>query len=88
MTAPYGEIHSPAYPANYPNSVDCSWVISVDPTHRVLFNFTDLDVEYYPDCQNDYVSVSNYLRHIYVVLVRQAIPEGWDTGKGLGESIG
>ncbi|XP_059901037.1 cubilin [Gadus macrocephalus] len=57
VTAPYGEIHSPAYPANYPNSVDCSWVISVDPTHRVLFNFTDLDVEDYPDCQNDYVSI-------------------------------
>uniref|UniRef100_A0A3B4B326 CUB domain-containing protein n=1 Tax=Periophthalmus magnuspinnatus TaxID=409849 RepID=A0A3B4B326_9GOBI len=45
ITAPSGEIHSPSYPGSYPNNVDCSWVISVDPNHRVLLNFSDLDID-------------------------------------------
>ncbi|XP_047455679.1 cubilin [Mugil cephalus] len=57
VTAPSGEIHSPSYPSSYPNNVDCSWVISVDPSHRVLFNFTDLDIEFSSSCIYDYVSI-------------------------------
>ncbi|XP_017269603.1 cubilin [Kryptolebias marmoratus] len=57
VTAPSGEIHSPLYPNSYPNNVDCSWVISVDPSHRVLLNFTDLDIEYHGNCAWDYVAV-------------------------------
>ncbi|CAL8311895.1 unnamed protein product [Merluccius merluccius] len=57
VTAPYGEIHSPSYPSNYPNNVDCSWVISVDAGHRVLFNFTDLDLESHSYCTWDYVAI-------------------------------
>ncbi|XP_072307339.1 cubilin [Eucyclogobius newberryi] len=57
ITAPSGEIHSPLYPSSYPSNVDCSWVISVDPNHRVLFNFTDLDIEYHSNCTWDYVEV-------------------------------
>lgn len=60
VTAPSGEIHSPLYPNSYPNNVDCSWVISVDPHHRVLFNFTDLDIEFHGSCSLDYVDVSNW----------------------------
>uniref|UniRef100_A0A3Q2TAZ9 Cubilin n=1 Tax=Fundulus heteroclitus TaxID=8078 RepID=A0A3Q2TAZ9_FUNHE len=55
VTAPSGEIHSPLYPTSYPNNVDCSWVISVDVSHRVLLNFTDLDIEYHDACSWDYV---------------------------------
>uniref|UniRef100_A0A8C6WU56 CUB domain-containing protein n=1 Tax=Neogobius melanostomus TaxID=47308 RepID=A0A8C6WU56_9GOBI len=50
-------IHSPSYPSNYPHNVDCSWVISVDPSHRVLFNFSDLDIEFHSNCTWDYVAV-------------------------------
>ncbi|XP_069007315.1 cubilin [Embiotoca jacksoni] len=57
VTAPSGEIHSPSYPSSYPNNVDCSWVISVDPNHRVLLNFSDLDIEYHSNCNWDYVAV-------------------------------
>uniref|UniRef100_A0A3Q4HHJ3 Cubilin (intrinsic factor-cobalamin receptor) n=1 Tax=Neolamprologus brichardi TaxID=32507 RepID=A0A3Q4HHJ3_NEOBR len=55
VTAPSGEIHSPLYPNSYPNNVDCSWVISVDPNHRVFLNFTDLDIEYHSSCNFDYI---------------------------------
>ncbi|XP_071062991.1 LOW QUALITY PROTEIN: cubilin [Pseudochaenichthys georgianus] len=57
VTAPSGEIHSPSYPSSYPNNVDCSWVISVDPSHRVFFNFSDLDIEYHSNCIFDYVAI-------------------------------
>ncbi|KTF87440.1 hypothetical protein cypCar_00025640 [Cyprinus carpio] len=57
VTAPSGEIHSPQYPSNYPDNVDCSWVITVDVGHRVFFNFTDLDVESHSSCGFDYVAI-------------------------------
>ncbi|XP_068160694.1 cubilin [Antennarius striatus] len=57
VTAPAGEIHSPLYPSSYPNNVDCSWVISVDPNHRVFFNFSDLDIENHISCSWDYVAI-------------------------------
>ncbi|XP_032366699.1 cubilin [Etheostoma spectabile] len=57
VTAPSGEIHSPSYPSSYPHNVDCSWVISVDPNHRVLFNFSDLDIEPHSNCSWDYVAI-------------------------------
>ncbi|KAI1888819.1 hypothetical protein AGOR_G00172680 [Albula goreensis] len=57
FTAPSGEIHSPGYPNNYPNNVDCSWVITVDAGHRVLFNFSLLEIESHSSCQWDYVAI-------------------------------
>ncbi|KAF4095682.1 cubilin isoform X1 [Onychostoma macrolepis] len=57
VTAPNGEIHSPQYPSNYPDNVDCSWVITVDVGHRVVFNFTDLDLESQSSCGFDYVAI-------------------------------
>nr|XP_046226989.1 cubilin [Scatophagus argus] len=57
VTAPSGDIHSPLYPSSYPNNVDCSWVISVDPNHRVFFNFSDLDIEHHSNCFWDYVDI-------------------------------
>ncbi|KAK3572019.1 hypothetical protein QTP86_022249 [Hemibagrus guttatus] len=57
VTAPRGEIHSPQFPNNYPNNADCSWVITVDTGHRILFNFTDMDIEGHSTCDWDYVAV-------------------------------
>ncbi|MCJ8728547.1 hypothetical protein PDJAM_G00005700 [Pangasius djambal] len=57
VTAPRGEIHSPQFPNNYPNNADCSWVITVDTGHRILFNFTDMDIEGHSTCNWDYVAI-------------------------------
>ncbi|XP_059183305.1 cubilin [Centropristis striata] len=57
VTAPSGEIHSPSYPSSYPTNVDCSWVISVTPNHRVFFNFSDMDIEPHSSCSWDYVAI-------------------------------
>lgn len=54
-----GEIHSPNYPQPYNNNTDCSWVIQVDQSHRVLLNFTDFDIENHRSCNYDNVEVSN-----------------------------
>uniref|UniRef100_A0A8B9N9X7 Cubilin n=1 Tax=Accipiter nisus TaxID=211598 RepID=A0A8B9N9X7_9AVES len=43
-----GEIHSGSYPQSYKNNTDCSWLIQVDYSHRVLLNFTDFDTENHP----------------------------------------
>lgn len=54
-----GEIHSPNYPQPYNNNTDCSWVIQVDYSHRVLLNFMDFDIQNHPSCDSDSVAVSN-----------------------------
>ncbi|XP_047205867.1 cubilin [Girardinichthys multiradiatus] len=69
VTAPSGEIHSPLYPASYPNNVDCSWVISVDVSHRVFLNFTDLDIEYHVNCSWDYVAIHDGPSTLFPLLV-------------------
>uniref|UniRef100_A0A8C3CRJ2 Cubilin n=1 Tax=Cairina moschata TaxID=8855 RepID=A0A8C3CRJ2_CAIMO len=50
-----GEIHSPNYPEPYNNNTDCSWIIQVDHSHRVLLNFTDFDIEDHHSCNYDNV---------------------------------
>ncbi|KAJ6666688.1 hypothetical protein lerEdw1_020412 [Lerista edwardsae] len=55
--APNGEIHSPNYPHPYDSNTDCSWVLQVDAGHRVLLNFTDLEMEFHQMCNYDYVAV-------------------------------
>ncbi|NWR74432.1 CUBN protein, partial [Centropus unirufus] len=52
-----GEIHSPNYPQPYNNNTDCSWLIQVDYSHRVLLNFTDFDIENHHSCNYDNVAV-------------------------------
>uniref|UniRef100_A0A8C0C1M9 CUB domain-containing protein n=1 Tax=Buteo japonicus TaxID=224669 RepID=A0A8C0C1M9_9AVES len=52
-----GEIHSGNYPQPYKNNTDCSWLIQVDYSHRVLLNFTDFDIENHPSCDSDNVAV-------------------------------
>uniref|UniRef100_A0A8D2IQV5 Cubilin n=1 Tax=Varanus komodoensis TaxID=61221 RepID=A0A8D2IQV5_VARKO len=62
--APHGEIHSPNYPQPYGNSTDCSWVIRVESGHRVLLNFTDVQIEFHRSCNYDYVSVTPLLQKV------------------------
>uniref|UniRef100_A0A8C6L3G6 CUB and Sushi multiple domains 2 n=1 Tax=Nothobranchius furzeri TaxID=105023 RepID=A0A8C6L3G6_NOTFU len=44
ITSDNGTIFSPGYPAEYPNSADCYWLISVAPSFGVRLNFTLLQV--------------------------------------------
>ncbi|XP_032416301.1 CUB and sushi domain-containing protein 1 isoform X4 [Xiphophorus hellerii] len=45
VTAENGTIYSPQYPNEYPNSQDCSWLISVPHGYGVYINFTLLQTE-------------------------------------------
>ncbi len=45
VTAENGTIYSPQYPNEYPNSQDCSWLITVPHGHGVYINFTLLQTE-------------------------------------------
>uniref|UniRef100_A0A8C5AG62 CUB and Sushi multiple domains 1 n=1 Tax=Gadus morhua TaxID=8049 RepID=A0A8C5AG62_GADMO len=45
VSADNGTIYSPQYPNEYPNSQDCSWVITVPHGHGVYINFTLLQTE-------------------------------------------
>ncbi|XP_047218456.1 CUB and sushi domain-containing protein 1-like [Girardinichthys multiradiatus] len=45
VTAENGTIYSPQYPNEYPNSQDCSWLISVPHGHGIYINFTLLQTE-------------------------------------------
>lgn len=44
ITADNGTIFSPGYPEEYPNSADCSWLITVAPGFGIKLNFTLLQV--------------------------------------------
>uniref|UniRef100_A0A8B9TLF7 Cubilin n=1 Tax=Anas platyrhynchos TaxID=8839 RepID=A0A8B9TLF7_ANAPL len=59
-----GEIHSPNYPEPYNNNTDCSWIIQVDHSHRILLNFTDFDIEDHHSCNYDNVAVTPLLRKL------------------------
>ncbi|CAG05694.1 unnamed protein product [Tetraodon nigroviridis] len=53
VTAENGTVYSPQYPNEYPNSQDCSWLITVPHGHGVYINFTLLQTE--PEA--DYITV-------------------------------
>ncbi|MEQ2252097.1 hypothetical protein ILYODFUR_018239, partial [Ilyodon furcidens] len=44
ITLDNGTIFSPGYPEEYPNSADCTWLISVAPGFGIKLNFTLLQV--------------------------------------------
>ncbi len=45
VTAPNGTIFSPEYPNEYPDSQDCTWLITVPHGNGVYINFTLLQTE-------------------------------------------
>ena len=52
-----GVITSPNYPENYNQNDDCGWLLEVDSTHVVQFQFEDFDVEPHSNCSYDYVAL-------------------------------
>ena len=56
VTNATGSITSPGYPDGYANSLDCQWNFIAPEGHRIWFNFTDVDMQYfYRICIVDYV---------------------------------
>ncbi|XP_074049030.1 cubilin [Macrotis lagotis] len=54
----YGSIKSPAYSlANYPNNMDCSYLITVRSDRVISLKFNDFDVALSTFCSQDYLSV-------------------------------
>ena len=46
-----GSISSPNYPQNYPNDVNCSWIITSNTTSKMNLTFNDFDVENDKQCR-------------------------------------
>ncbi|XP_062981165.1 CUB and sushi domain-containing protein 1 [Elgaria multicarinata webbii] len=53
VTSQNGTVYSPGFPDEYPNSKDCTWLISVPQGHGIYINFTLLQTE----LVNDYIAV-------------------------------
>ncbi|XP_062818489.1 CUB and sushi domain-containing protein 2 isoform X3 [Anolis carolinensis] len=53
ITTPNGTIFSPGFPNPYPNSQDCTWLLTVSPGYGIYLNFTLLQTEPY----NDFITV-------------------------------
>uniref|UniRef100_T1HII4 CUB domain-containing protein n=1 Tax=Rhodnius prolixus TaxID=13249 RepID=T1HII4_RHOPR len=55
----HGRIHSTNYPQNYGAFDDCSFLITIDSTMRVVLNFTDFDIFSISenDCDSSYVAI-------------------------------
>ncbi|XP_077137707.1 embryonic protein UVS.2-like [Ranitomeya variabilis] len=59
LTDPTGVITSPRYPASYPASAECAWVIIAPDGFAVSLNVTEFNVEYKKTCTFDYLLVFN-----------------------------
>lgn len=57
LTGLSGVLTSPEYPNNYPNNVECRWVIRAAGPATVKLVFVDFQVEGSADCTYDYVAV-------------------------------
>lgn len=57
LTGLSGVLVSPEYPNNYPNNVECHWVIRASGPATVKLVFADFQVEGSEQCMYDYVAV-------------------------------
>ncbi|KAF3819807.1 hypothetical protein GH733_015316 [Mirounga leonina] len=57
LTGLSGVLTSPDYPDNYPNNVECHWVIHASGPATVKLVFVDFQVEGSEECTYDYVAV-------------------------------
>jgi len=57
FTLPTGEITSPYFPSNYPNSRECVYVVEQPPGVTITLNFEEFDVESHDECRYDYLEV-------------------------------
>ncbi|XP_060222061.1 CUB domain-containing protein 2 [Meriones unguiculatus] len=57
LTGLSGVLSSPEYPNNYPNNVECHWLIRASGPAAVKLEFVDFQVEGSDECAYDYVAV-------------------------------
>lgn len=58
-----GVLHSPNYPASYPNNVDCTWHIIGPTRHYMKLQFRELELPSGSNCDDiDHVGISEQLR--------------------------
>ncbi|XP_052571548.1 CUB domain-containing protein 2 isoform X2 [Peromyscus californicus insignis] len=57
LTGLSGVLSSPEYPNNYPNNVECHWLIRASGPAAVKLVFVDFQVEGSHECMYDYVAV-------------------------------
>lgn len=50
-----GNITSPRYPNSYEAHTYCQWLLRTEPSHSILFKFTDFELE--NDCAGDSVQI-------------------------------
>lgn len=55
FTMTRGNITSPNYPNNYDPHTHCQWLLRTEPSHSILFKFSDFELE--PDCSTDTVRI-------------------------------
>ena len=60
FTGTEGEFSSPGYPlTNYPSNIQCTWTVSTTEGSRIGIYHSNLDIEYHPSCDKDYLMVSS-----------------------------
>ncbi|KAH3817670.1 hypothetical protein DPMN_119225 [Dreissena polymorpha] len=59
LTDSFGVITSPNFPSNYPNKVECTWVINAPEGYVINVYFTEFELEfsYNYDCDDDYIEL-------------------------------
>ena len=57
FTSRSGTIHSPNYPSNYANDVDCTSTVRGSPGEVIRVTFTDFNLESSSTCRYDYVEL-------------------------------
>ena len=58
LSSPSGSLTSPGYPSTYGRNAECFWRIEVSQGSKVLFAFSDMDMEsQMQSCNYDYVEV-------------------------------
>ncbi|XP_048223975.1 LOW QUALITY PROTEIN: cubilin [Perognathus longimembris pacificus] len=57
LTGSTGTILSPGYPNVYPNGINCTWHILVQPGHLIRLEFKPFYLEFHYNCTKDYLEV-------------------------------
>ncbi|XP_003786834.1 cubilin [Otolemur garnettii] len=57
LREPEGVIQSPGHPNTYPQGINCTWHITVQPTHLIRLIFERFYLEFHYNCANDYLEV-------------------------------
>lgn len=60
LSDPSGQIYTPGFDEfrSYPSSTTCTWLITVDQSSTIVFQFHTMDIEFDFHCEYDYVLVS------------------------------